>query len=706
MYLEIKGKYALFSRHEFKIEKISYEVPTPSAMIGVLESIYWKPEMNYEISEIHVINKPTFEFVIKNGQSMAASIETLARYFKKSEILSYKRSDNSTPMSFQILTNVHYIIKFRIVTTGKDDSSVEKHQAIFVKRANRGQCYRQPYLGTTEFTCDFNMIRKENIPKSNICGVYELGIMLHHIDYDTKFPKPVFYKPIMRDGVINISENSTSREGWLFEELCNFYDENYMKYDLPLMGYSNEKIAYKALINKNAEMMKLEPLSVNDKGKVIPTFIAVPEAVKGRTSGIKACFAYDNVSYIFGLDDKNGEQKQLAFIKKIKEVMKEPLPETDILIKFLEEFSVNKYSEIFDKYRDKKGNINLLGNIIFQIEGEEKFIHELPKVQQQWTKYYKEHLPDINGICGVSGKYEKLTNMHAIIKGVSGSGSFAKLISVNSENTAFSSYNWQGLDNSNMSVQAAHKYSNSLNWLLSQANHRISVGNSTFVFWTDKNEPSTLEYIKYMLLGFMGEKTKINYQIETNEKLYIIELKANASRLIVGGFNKFKLIDSRSIINYCLKASGILKNGKIKCDWDYISEQKGGDNMNEDKVGYKLGELFAILEKAQKDAVKNIIVTKTIVNKYIQKASASPSLVFPRLLEDSTHHTNKVDYGMKKKIAEKLSELEQFETPFPRKLNDEEKCLFHMGYYKMNNKLYDEIKKKAEENKEKESEKE
>lgn len=701
MYLEIKGRRALFSRHEFKAERISYEVPTPSAIMGILKSIYWKPEMDYIISEIHVINKPKFELIMKNGQSMVPSLDGLSRSFKKSETFVCNRSDSSTPISENILTDVHYIVKFKIVTTGKDESNADKHIAIFLRRAESGQCFRQPCLGTIEFPCEFNMIQEECIPRSKIYGTHELGIMLHHIDYSETIPKPVFYKPVMKNGIINTNESSESRYGWLFEELCNFYDDNHAGYELPPVGYSNEKITYKAVINANAEMTALEPLSLSEKGKTMPVMMNVPEAVKGRTSGIKACFAYDNAGYVFGLDDKNGEQKQLAFIQKIKDVMKEPTYETDILIKFLEEFSIGKYSEIFEQYKDKSGAINLTGNIVFWLENE-GFIHELPKVREQWVKYYERQLPNIYGICGVSGKFEKATNMHSVIKGVTNSSAFTKLISVNNANTAFSSYGWQGLDNSNFGIQATHKYTCSLNWLLSQLNHRVSVGNSTFVFWTDKNEPSILEYVKFMLLGFTGEKPNIECQIDNGEMLYILELKSNSSRLIVGGFNKFRLKDSKDVINYCLMASGALKNGNIKRDWDYILEQKGGDSMNEDKIGYKLGELFAILEKAQRDAVKSTRTTKTIADKYIQKASATPSLIFPRLLENSTHHTNKVDYGTRQKIAEKLSELEKFETPFPRKLTSDDRCLFHMGYYKMNSKIYEEIKEKAERNKKKE----
>jgi len=694
MYLEIKGKRALFSRHEFKVERISYEVPTPSAFIGILKSIYWKPEMDYVIEEIHVINKPEFELIMKNGQGTVPDECALEKSFRKSKSPLYNKVSDSSPISENILLDVHYIIRFHIVTTGKDDSIVEKHIGIFLRRAEKGQYYRQPCLGMSEFPCEFNMIRKEDIPKSKLIGKYELGIMLHHIDYSGVFPKAVFYKPVIRDGLIDTNESSSSKGGWLFEELCNFYDNNRSEYNMPMIGYSKEKVTYEAIIGRNCEMVSLKPISVNKKNKAVPVLLNVPEAVKGRTSGIKACFSYDNAKYVFGLDKKNGQEKHSAFIKKIKDVIKKPIQETDILINFLESFSFEKYTEIFNEYKGENGTISVEGNIVFRIEDEEKYIHELPEVQEQWIKYYKDQLPDKFGICGVTGKVEKLTTMHPLIKGVTGSSAFTKLVSVNASKTAFNSYGWKGIENSNFGIEATHKYSSSLNWLLSQPTHRVSVGNSTFVFWTDKNGQYELVWIKFMISGFSGEKPKFSQEIDKEEKLYILELKANSSRLIVGGFKKFKLGD-RDFINYCLKASGALKNGNIKRDWDYIFQDRMGDSMNKNRIGYKLGELFAILEKAQRDAVKSTRDTKTIVDMYIEKASSCPSLVFPKLLRNSIHHTNKVDYGIRKKITEKLSELESFDAPFPRKLDEEEKCFFHMGYYKMNDMLYKEVSEKV-----------
>lgn len=699
MLLEIKGDRALFSRHESKAEKISYEVPTPSAIEGILKSIYWKPEMKFVINKIYVINEPKFELVMENGQSNVASSSA---FIKNPELISsaiVDRSRYGCPMARNILVNVHYVIDFKIQSNGtatSADDNAGKHANIFYRRAKEGQCFRQPCLGSSEFPCEFGIIHETQLPKSKLQGVVNLGIMLHHIDYSGK-PTQVFYKPIMRDGVIDVNESSNSDRGWLFEELCRFYDRNQEKYELPLMGYSLEKITYLATLNRAGKLEKFEPLEVTEKGKIKPVMLLVPEAVKGRTSGIKPNFAYDNAGYVFGLDAKNGLQKRKSFAQKLKDIAGD-VSEVQILIDFIEDFNFGDYPEVFSKYVDEDGTINMQGNIVFKIEGEEKFIYDLPEVKKRWMDYYNENLPGEVGICGVTGTQKKLADMHPVIKGVTGASAFTKLISVNSANTSFSSYGWKGLENSPMGVDAVHKYSSSLNWMLSQVNHRVSIDNSTFVFWAENENECALNTVKNLILGFKYSEEE---EIKSDDIIYILELKANSSRLIVGGFKKFKGMD-RDLINYCLKISGATGKNGIKKDWDYISEKVGGEVMKK-SIGYELGELLAMLEKAQKDAVKSTRETKTIVDKCAEKACQNPARIFPKLLSDSIHHTNKVDYGTSKKIAFSLQSLEQYETPFPSKLTDEEKCKFFMGYYRMKNLLYEEVKKKVDEKKNKEA---
>ena len=695
MYIELKGKRALFARHELKIEQYSYDVPTPSALLGILKSIYWKPEMAYNIKRIFVINKPQFELIMTNAQSKAQDGGNLEKALINGEGVSVNRRDNATPRTMNVLTDVHYVVDFDIVLTEKGtckDDTVKKHSTIFQRRVEKGQYFRLPCLGISEFPCDYNLIDKQDIPESKIKGVHELGVMLHHIDYKGEMPKPVFYKPVMRDGIINVSESSDSDKGWLFAELCRFYDRNYAKYDFPTLGYSAEKVTYKATLSKDGRMIQFAPLCIDTKGKIKPVMITVPEMVKGRTSGIKANFLYDNAGYVFGFDDKRGYEKKCAFIQKIEDVVKEPTEETEILLKFLKSFRYDDYAALIEPYGE------LVGNIVFQIEVSDFFIHDVDSIKKQWKNFYESTLPDIMGTCSVTGKYEKVVDMHPIIKGVINSSSFTKLISVNTSNTAFNSYGWQGLENSAMGVDAAFKYSASLNWLLQQINHRVSVGNSTFVFWTENDNEILTDTIKNILLGCETDNETVDFSVlNEQERFYIVELRANASRLFVNGFWSIDNIDD--LFDFSKKK--LYKKGDIPQYWDYILDKKKGmSSLNKDCAAYKLGELLAILEKAQKDAVKSTRESITIADKYLEKASLMPSTVFPRLLQMSIHHTNKVDYGTSNKITQKLNELEVFDNPFPKRLSEEERCLFFMGYYQQR----DSLKYKKENNEIKENE--
>lgn len=691
MLLEIKGKRALFSRPELKVERHSYDVPTPSAIMGILKAVYWKPEMDYLIKKIVVVNEPKFESIMTNAFDAAMESNVAISNLKNGTVKSVCRKEHSSPRNMRVLMDVHYVVEFDIIlthTATSEDDCKEKHIAIFCRRVQKGQSFVEPCLGVKEFTCDLRLLSGDELPESNNKGTVHLGTMLHHIDYSNQKPKPVFYKPIMRNGVIDVNESSDSNDGWLFTELCKFYDKNKEKYEFPMMGYSTEKIHYEAVLNESGEMIELNALNKDEKGKIKPMLLTVPEMVKGRTSGIKANFIYDNGSYVFALDEKNGTEKQKAFLDKLVVVVPVFIKEIEILKCFLKSFDIHKYFALFEPFMNKD-KIEFNGNVIFRIKGQDCYIHELPAVQEYWSKYYLDNLNTNTGVCSVTGKEETLADMHAVIKGVTGANAFTKLVSVNSAMTAYNSYGMIGLENSPMSVNVVHKYTTALNWLLSQKNHRVSIGKSTFVYWTSNENEKLLHDIKYLLLGLKEDKTNDNTIVPEGEEFYIAELRANSARLVVNGFNKFVFGRSaKQVENFCISIRRLYNGGNIKQDWDFIFNWQGGSSIMNNSVGYMLGELFAMLEKSQYDAVKSTRANKGIAELYIEKASKIPNKVFPKLLALNIHHLNKVDYGMSKKISEKLKELECFDEPFPDRLTNKEQCIFYMGYRQMRNTFF------------------
>lgn len=695
MKIEIKGKRALFSRPELKVERYSYDVPTPSAILGILKSIYWKPEMDYVLKTITVINEPTFESIMTNALTQAASQETVISNLKQGFVKP--TSDTSSPRNMTILTNVHYVVDFGIIATGtgtSEDDCAEKHQAIFARRTSKGQCFREPCLGVKEFTCEINLLHDdEDIPQSYIQGTIDLGVMLHHMDYTDSKPKAVFYHPIMRNGIIDVTENADTEHGWLFAELCNFYKNHQTAYQLPTQGYSTEKIHYEITLDDSGKMISFLPTITQDS-KVSWITLQVPEMVKGRTSSIKANFCYDNESYVLGLDQKKGKEKQKAFLEKINEVIKEEIQEIELIKKFLASFDSEDYDHLFKPYY-KNNVLNIKGNIVFRISGQDCYVHELPQVKEQWMNYYSQQNTNI-GICTITGKKTSLTDMHAVIKGVINASSFTKLVSVNEAMTAYNSYGMQGLENSPMSNTVTFQYTAALSWLLNDKNHHLHIGDSTFVFWTESENQKLLLDIYHLLSGIPDEEN-ISELIPNDEEFYIIELKANSARLYVKGFWKFVYGNSNQQIQiFCRTIQKRYTNTKLKQDWDYIAEWEKGENTMEHKsIGYLLGELFALLEKAQKNAVRSTNYTKTIADKYIEKASRMPSTVFPILLGKSIHHVNKVNYGMESRILEKQQEIDNA-GGYPERLSANEQCQFYIGYGHKKTELYQEMVKRMQ----------
>ena len=229
------GKRALYSRPELKVERHSYDVPTPSAMIGMLSSIYWKPEMRYVIEKIHILNEIQFETEMTNAQSSGIGTYGNATY----------RGRLSTPRSARILRNVAYAVEFHIELTGKGtipNDCVKKHEAILSQRLQKGQYFSKPFLGCKEFTCNVvELSDRTDIPTSYYVGTqYEFGRMLHHIDFGGNKPRQVWFTANMIDGIVDCTTglDSSDENGWLLKKLVDFYDMNMKSLNLPKYGYS------------------------------------------------------------------------------------------------------------------------------------------------------------------------------------------------------------------------------------------------------------------------------------------------------------------------------------------------------------------------------------------------------------------------------------------------------------------------------------
>lgn len=195
--LKVWGAYALFTRPEMKVERVSYDVMTPSAARGILEAIYWKPAIRWKVDRIHVLKPIRFENIRRNELSNKASVN--AKIMKNKAVCQYIEDDRQQRASL-VLKNVAYVIEAHFESTGIDPSDPGKHLAMFERRVKKGQCFHHPYFGCREFPVDFQWC--DDIPDSELAGEQHLGFMLHDIDY-SKGMTAQFFRAVMRDGVMD-----------------------------------------------------------------------------------------------------------------------------------------------------------------------------------------------------------------------------------------------------------------------------------------------------------------------------------------------------------------------------------------------------------------------------------------------------------------------------------------------------------------------
>lgn len=208
--LRVKGDYALFTRPEMKVERMSYEVITPSAARGIIEAVYWKPAIRWVIDKIHVLNEIQFTNIRRNEVSEKISESLVKRAMNGSaEPLFISSNDSRQQRAAMVLKAVDYIIEthFEIVSekAGPDDS-VEKHYNIALRRFRKGQWYSAPCLGTREFSATIELIEDQPLPQGQLTGTCDLGWMLYDMDFsDPANITPLFFHAMMVNGVIDLT---------------------------------------------------------------------------------------------------------------------------------------------------------------------------------------------------------------------------------------------------------------------------------------------------------------------------------------------------------------------------------------------------------------------------------------------------------------------------------------------------------------------
>lgn len=207
--IRVQGPYALFTRPEMKVERVSYEVITPSAARGIIEAVYWKPAIRWVIDKIHVLKEIQFTNIRRNEVSQKASTDKILQVMKgKPEPLFIAATEDRQQRASMVLKDVDYVIEAHFDLNpdkaGPEDT-IEKHYNIALRRLRNGQFFHQPCLGTREFPARVELIEnRSDIPRSPLTGEYNLGWMLYDLDFvDDRDITPKFFNAKMKDGVIS-----------------------------------------------------------------------------------------------------------------------------------------------------------------------------------------------------------------------------------------------------------------------------------------------------------------------------------------------------------------------------------------------------------------------------------------------------------------------------------------------------------------------
>lgn len=227
----VEGDYACFTRSDLKAERVSYDVPTPGAIEGMLKSVYWKPAIRYVIDKIVVFNPIDFMNIFRNEVKEKVSLQKMKNQMKGGSSDPAIYTDRCrNQRSSMVLQNVRYGIEFHFELTGvkadREDAGEKKHYNIIKRRLENGQCFRQPCLGCSEFpvkkitpVAEFSL--DEISDKILSLGDVDLGYMCYSVKFvDGGMPvngdwdNPVFsdsattvyYRPHLVNGVIDVEK--------------------------------------------------------------------------------------------------------------------------------------------------------------------------------------------------------------------------------------------------------------------------------------------------------------------------------------------------------------------------------------------------------------------------------------------------------------------------------------------------------------------
>jgi CRISPR-associated protein Cas5d len=193
-----------------KVERVSYDVMTPSAARGILEAIHWKPAIRWVIDRIHVLNRIRFQSIRRNEVGSKVSAAKVKSAMNRGDLdgLALVVDEDRQQRAATVLFDVAYVIEahFELTPLAGPDDNEGKHLDIFNRRAERGQCFHQPCLGTREFAAAFDLLPSGVPLPPAIPETRDLGFMLWDIDHAAPGKPSMFFRASLENGVLNVPQ--------------------------------------------------------------------------------------------------------------------------------------------------------------------------------------------------------------------------------------------------------------------------------------------------------------------------------------------------------------------------------------------------------------------------------------------------------------------------------------------------------------------
>lgn len=217
--LEVWGDWACFTRPELKVERVSYDVITPSAARAIFEAIFWKPAIHWQVTKIEVLNPIKWTTIRRNEIGAVASKSPIFIEDKRQQKNSLLLKD----VRYRIWAKLKFIPQWKRKETKnplidneeqeflRKDENPMKYYQMFERRVSKGQCFTQPYLGCREFVANWKYIDDTEQLASHLEEDRDFGIMLYDMDFEGNLEKPdaMFYRARMEQGVIIVPDKDS-----------------------------------------------------------------------------------------------------------------------------------------------------------------------------------------------------------------------------------------------------------------------------------------------------------------------------------------------------------------------------------------------------------------------------------------------------------------------------------------------------------------